>query len=216
MKVNKIGGKGSLFDQFIAEIREENIQLDRLRFRRNLQRTGEVLAYEISKELNFENEDIQTPLGIASVPTMQEQPVIISILRAGLPMHEGMLNYFDHADSAFVGGYRKYEKNDSFDILIDYVTCPDIENRIVIMCDPMLATGQSMVLTYKELLSHGKPKQVHLATLIASKEGIEHLEKFMPENSTLWVGAIDDELTVKSYIVPGLGDAGDLVFGEKE
>jgi uracil phosphoribosyltransferase len=216
MKVTKIGGKGSIFDQFMAEIREENIQLDRMRFRRNLQRSGEILAYELSKELDYDSEDIQTPLGIASVPTMHEQPVIVSIMRAGLPMHEGMLNYFDHADSAFVGGYRKYEKNDSFDILIDYITCPALDNRVLIICDPMLATGQSMVLTYKELLAYGKPKQIHIATLIASREGIEHLDKYMPDNANLWVGDIDDELTVKSYIVPGLGDAGDLVFGAKE
>jgi len=215
MKVTTIGGKGSLLDQYLAEIRDENIQLDRMRFRRNIQRSAEIFAYEISKNLDFEAEDIQTPLGIASVPTMQDQPVIASILRAGLPMHDGMLNYFDHADSAFVAGYRKYEKNDSFDIQIDYITCPDLDKRVLILCDPMLATGQSLVLTYKQLVAYGAPRYTHIATLIASREGIEYVEKFLPDNVSLWVGAVDDELTVKSYIVPGLGDAGDLAFGEK-
>jgi uracil phosphoribosyltransferase len=215
MKVTTIGGKGSLLDQYLAEIRDENIQLDRMRFRRNIQRSGEILAYEISKNLDFEAEDIQTPLGIASVPTMQDQPVIASILRAGLPMHDGMLNYFDHADSAFVAGYRKYEKNDSFDIQIDYITCPNLDKRVLILCDPMLATGQSLVLTYKQLMAYGAPRYTYIATLIASREGIEYVEKFLPDNVSLWVGAVDDELTVKSYIVPGLGDAGDLAFGEK-
>ena len=216
MKVHNFGGNGSLLDQYMAEIRDENIQLDRLRFRRNMQRVAEILAYELSKSLQYENEDIQTTLGIASVPTMKEQPVIASILRAGLPMHEGFLNFFDHADSAFVAGYRKYEKNDDFDIQIDYVTTPPLDNRVLIICDPMLATGQSMVLTYKNLIRYGRPSETHIVSLIASREGIEHLEKYLSEDVSLWVGAIDDELTVKSYIVPGLGDAGDLAFGQKE
>jgi len=217
MKINNLGGKGTLLDQYLAEIRDESIQLDRMRFRRNMQRASEIFAYEISKALPFRDEEIQTPLGIAIVPTMKEQPVIASVLRAGLPMHEGLLSFFDHADSAFIAGYRKYENNDTFDIQIDYITTPNIEKRYLIVCDPMLATGQSMVLTCKGLQKHGKPKHTHIAVLIASKEGIEHLQKYLPNaETTLWIGAIDDELTVKSYIVPGLGDAGDLAYGMKE
>ncbi|HOE04281.1 MAG TPA: uracil phosphoribosyltransferase [Bacteroidales bacterium] len=217
MKIVNLGGKGTLLDQFLAEIRDEAIQLDRMRFRKNLARTANIFAYEISKALPFNDEEIQTPLGVAIVPTMKEQPVIASVLRAGLPMHEGFLSFFDHADSAFIAGYRKYEKNETFDIQIDYITSPGIEKRFLIICDPMLATGQSMELTYKGMLKHGKPKHTHIAALIASKEGIEHLQKYLPDNEvTIWVAAIDDELTVKSYIVPGLGDAGDLAFGSKE
>ncbi len=216
MKIINLGGKGSLLDQYMAEIRDETIQLDRLRFRKNLERASQIFAYEISKTLPFSDEEVQTTLGIANVPTMKEQPVIASILRAALPMHDGFLNFFDHADSAFVAGYRKYEKNESFDIQIDYITAPSLDKRILIMCDAMLATGQSIVLSYKGLIKHGKPKHTHIATLIATREGIEHLEKYMPDNDiSLWVAAIDDELTVKSYIVPGLGDAGDLAFGSK-
>lgn len=217
MKIVNLGGKGTLLDQYLAEIRDEAIQLDRMRFRKNMARAGNIFAYEISKALPFSDEEIQTPLGVAVVPTMKEQPVIASVLRAGLPMHEGFLSFFDHADSAFIAGYRKYEKNETFDIQIDYITSPSLEKRFLILCDPMLATGQSMELTYKGLLKHGKPKHTHIAVLIASKEGIEHLQKYLPDNEvTIWVAAIDDELTVKSYIVPGLGDAGDLAFGLKE
>lgn len=216
MKLNILGGKGSLLDQFIAEIRDHQIQQDRLRFRTNLMRSGEIMAYEISKNLNFSDEEITTSLGIATVPTLKEQPVITTILRAGLPYHQGFLNYFDHADNAFIAGYRKYNKNGSFEIKIDYVTAPSIENRVVIINDPMLASGGSIELAYKGLLNYGKPKHVHIATIIASKDGLDYIEKILPENMiTVWAGAIDDELTVKSYIVPGLGDAGDLAFGPK-
>jgi len=217
MKIVNLGGKGTLIDQYMAEIRDEAIQLDRMRFRKNMQRAANIFAYEISRALPFSDEEIQTPLGVAMVPTMKEQPVVASVLRAGLPMHEGMLEFYDHADSAFIAGYRKYENNDTFDIQIDYITSPSIEKRFLIICDPMLATGQSMVLAYRGLLKHGKPRHTHIAIMIASKEGLEHLQKYLPDNEiTIWVGAVDDELTVKSYIVPGLGDAGDLAYGLKE
>lgn len=216
MKVNIIGGKGSLLDQFISEIRDHQIQQDRLRFRTNLTRVGEIMAYEISKNLSFIDEEITTSLGIATVPTLKDQPIITTILRAGLPYHQGFLNYFDHADNAFIAGYRKYDKSGAFEIKIDYLTAPSIDNRVLIITDPMLASGGSIELAFKGLLNFGKPKQVHIATIIASKDGLEYVEKTLPESMiTVWVGAIDDELTVKSYIVPGLGDAGDLAYGPK-
>lgn len=216
MKIYNLGGKGTLLDQFIAEIRDHEIQLDRSRFRKNLARTGEIMAYEISKNMSFVDEDVTTPLGIATVPTLMEQPIIATVLRAGLPFHQGFLNYFDYAESAFIAGYRKYDKSGEFEIQIDYISSPQIEDRIIIINDPMLASGGSIELAYKGLLDYGKPKHVHIAAIIASKEGIEYIERVLPESEiTVWVGAIDDELTSKSYIVPGLGDAGDLAFGRK-
>ena len=216
MKINNLGGKGTLLDQFMAEIRDVQIQQDRLRFRTNLTRIGEIMAYEISKHLPFSDEEITTQLGIATVPTLKEQPVLATILRAGLPMYQGFLNFFDHAGNAFVAGYRKYDKNGKFEVKIDYITSPSIEGKQVIICDPMLASGGSMELAFKGLLEYGTPKHVHIAAVIASREGLEYIEKVLPESMvTIWTGAIDDELTVKSYIVPGIGDAGDLAFGEK-
>ena len=216
MNIYNLGGKGTLLDQYVSEIRDHQIQLDRSRFRRNLERVGEIMAYEISKTLPFVDEDITTPLGIATVPVLKEKPVLATILRAGLPLHQGMLNYFDHSECAFVAGYRKYDKNGGFEIKIKYITSPPIENNIVIISDPMLASGGSFELAYKGLLNYGKPKHVHIAAVIASKEGLEYIERILPESQiTVWVAAIDDELTVKSYIVPGLGDAGDLAYGRK-
>jgi uracil phosphoribosyltransferase len=179
-------------------------------------RVGEIMAYEISKTLPFIDEDITTPLGIATVPTLREQPVISTVLRAGLPFHQGFVNYYDHAACAFIAGYRKYNKSGEFEIKIDYISSPSIDKKILIINDPMLATGSSIELSYKGLLNYGTPKHVHVASIIASREGLEYIERVLPESQiTVWVGAIDDELTVKSYIVPGLGDAGDLAFGEK-
>ena len=216
MKLNILGGKGTLLDQFVAEIRDTQIQQDRMRFRTNLMRVGEIMAYEISKNLEFIDEEVTTSLGIATVPTLKQQPVISTILRAGLPFHQGFVNYFDHADNAFIAGYRKYNKNGTFEIKIDYITAPSIEDRIVIINDPMLASGGSIELAYKGLLNFGKPKHVHVATVIASKDGLDYVDKILPNNMiTVWTIAVDDELTVKSYIVPGLGDAGDLAFGPK-
>jgi len=216
MKVINLGGKGTLLDQFVAELRDHQIQQDRMRFRRNLERVGEIMAYEISKQIPFEDEEVTTPLGIATVPCLKEQPVIATLLRAGVPFHQGFLNYFDNADSAFIAGYRKYDKSGDFEIKIDYVTSPEIDKRILIINDPMLASGSSFDLAYKAMSVYGTPKHTHMAAVIASKEGLDYIERRMANiNLTVWVAAIDDELTVKSYIVPGLGDAGDLAYGKK-
>ena len=181
-----------------------------------MERLGEIFAYEISKHLEYDKREITTSLGIAEVPVMKQQPVIASILRAGIPFHLGILNYFDKAESAFVSAYRKHNKSGSFDIQVEYVSCPDITDKVLILSDPMLATGASMVKTYRELILNGKPKHTHIVSVLASAEGIDYLHKHMSlDEITIWTGAIDDELTAQSYIVPGLGDAGDLAFGEK-
>jgi len=214
--VFNLGKKNSLLNQFLSELREEGIQQDRMRFRRNLERLGEIFAYELSKKLDYEDQDITTSLGVANVPVLKEHPVIATILRAGLPLHQGLLNYFDRADNAFVSAYRKYEKNEKFDIRIEYASSPDLSDRILILSDVMLASGASVVMAYKELLSNGKPKHTHIVSVLASIEGVEYIKKHLPSTKvSLWVGAIDDELTAKSYIVPGLGDAGDLAYGTK-
>jgi uracil phosphoribosyltransferase len=202
-------------NQFVAELRNVEVQQDRMRFRRNLERIGEIIAYEISKLLIYEEVEITTPLGAAIMNLAKEQPVIATILRAGLPMHQGFLNYFDHADNAFISAYRKHHKDGSFDIALEYVSCPSLENRTLILCDPMLATGSSMVMTYKAMLEKGVPRHTHIVCAIASAQGIAHVKSHLSENVTIWAAAVDDELTAQSYIVPGLGDAGDLAFGEK-
>lgn len=204
----------SLISNWVAELRDISIQTDRMRFRRNLERIGEVAAYEISKVLPFEEKEVQTPLGIAVHKLLQEQPVLATILRAGLPLHQGLLNYFDKADNAFISAYRKHNKDGSFEISLDYVSCPDLENRVVIISDPMLATGSSLVKTIHFLKQEGNPKEIHIVTAIACTVGIEYVKREEP-NMTIWCGDIDDELTAKGYIVPGLGDAGDLAFGTK-
>lgn len=207
----------SIFNVFLSEIRDRKIQKDSMRFRKNLERTAEIFAYEISKTLPYEKKEITTPLGISEMRVFTQQPVIASILRAGLPMHEGILNYFDKAENAFISAYRKYRKDGTFQINFEYISSPPIEGKTLIITDPMLATGSSMVLAYKALLKKGTPKHTHIVSLIASKEGIEYFQSHVgSKNISLWVGAIDDELTVKSYIVPGLGDAGDLAYGIKE
>lgn len=206
----------SVFNQFVAEIRDHKIQQDRMRFRRNLERTGELFAYEISKTLPFQKTEVTTPLGVSEDQLIQEQPVLITILRAGLPLHQGLLNYLDQADNGYISAYRKHHKDGTFDIELEYLACPSLEDRIVILCDPMLASGSSMVLAYKALLSKGKPKHCHIVSLIGSSEGLEYTKKNLPENATIWLGALDHEMTAQSYIVPGLGDAGDLAFGTKE
>lgn len=216
MVVN-LGENNSLFNQFISEIRDQEIQTDSMRFRRNLERVGEIFSYEISKQMNFEKREVQTPLGIAEVPVLNYQPVIASILRAGLPLHQGFLNYFDKAENAFISAYRNYEKDGTFQINFEHISGPCLDEKEVILVDPMLATGSSMVLAYEALLRKGTPKHTHIVAVISSKEGIEYTQKkLIGKNITIWTGAIDDELTVKSYIVPGLGDAGDLAYGVKE
>ncbi|MDO9186789.1 MAG: uracil phosphoribosyltransferase [Bacteroidota bacterium] len=213
--VHIVGSHNSVFNQYIAEIRDEVIQKDSLRFRKNIERMGEIMSYELSKTLTYETREVITSLGIANVSMIKEQPVIASILRAGLPLHQGVLNYFDRAENAFISAYRKHHKNGTFDIQLEYLASPDLNDKVLILCDPMLATGSSIVLTYKALLLRGKPRHTHIVTLIASAEGVEYAKKNLPENVTIWCGAVDEELTAKSYIVPGLGDAGDLAYGTK-
>ncbi len=204
----------SLVSNWISEIRDVTVQEDRMRFRRNLERIGEVAAYEISKTLPSIRKDVQTPLGVASHQVLQSQPVLATILRAGLPLHQGLLNYFDKADNAFISAYRKHHKDGTFEISLEYVSCPDLNNRVLIIADPMLATGASLVKTIHELEAQGKPSAVHLVVAIACTTGIEHVQRLAP-HAHIWCGDIDEELTAKSYIVPGLGDAGDLAFGAK-
>ncbi|NPA67590.1 MAG: uracil phosphoribosyltransferase [Chlorobi bacterium] len=211
-----IGEQNSILNKFISEIRDVNIQNDRLRFRRNLERIGEIFAYEISKELEYENKDVKTPLGTSNMNIMKDNIVLATVLRAGLPLHQGLLNYYDKAQNAFVGSFRKYHKDNSFEIKSGYISTPDIENKFLIISDPMLASGSSLVLAYKDLTANGEPKHTHIVTIIAAKEGVEYMQKNLPkEKFTIWIGALDNELTAKSYIVPGLGDAGDLAYGEK-
>lgn len=214
--VKNLGVVNSVFNQFIAELRNVEVQGDRMRFRRNLERLGEVFAYEISKELDYELTDVTTPLGVASIPIIKKQPVLATILRAGLPMHQGMLNYFDLADNAFVSAYRKYDKNEDFSIRIEYLSSPDLTGKVLILSDPMLATGASVVMALKELFAMGTPSKVFVVSALASVEGIEYLKRnFSLADLTIYVGGIDDELTAQAYIVPGLGDAGDLAYGKK-
>jgi uracil phosphoribosyltransferase len=204
----------SLLCDWIGEIRDQEIQLDRMRFRRNLERIGEVAAYEISKVLPFTEKEVQTPLGIATAKTLTSQPVITTILRAGLPLHQGLLNFFDKADNGFISAYRKHQRDGSFEIRLDYISCPELEGRVVIVSDPMLATGASLVKTIQYLREEGHPTQIHVVVAIACTVGIEYVLREEPQ-CFIWCGAIDDELTAKGYIVPGLGDAGDLAYGNK-
>lgn len=206
----------SIFNEFVAELRSEMIQTDSMRFRKNLERIGEIFAYEISKTMTYEAEDVVTPLGISPSSRLKTVPVLATILRAGIPMHQGLLNYFDRADNAFISAFRKYYRDGTFEIQIDYLSSPELKGRTLILADPMLATGQSMELAYNELLTKGKPAHTHFVCIIASRQGIEYLrEHLSPSKCSLWVGAIDEELTAQSYIVPGLGDAGDLAYGRK-
>lgn len=204
----------SLISDWIAELRDQSIQNDRMRFRRNLERIGEVAALEISRKLPYETREVQTPLGISTSNVLKEQPVLATILRAGLPLHNGMLNYFDRADNAFISAYRKHHPDGSFEISLEYLSCPDLRNRIVILSDPMLATGASLVKAIHYLREEGPFAAIHVVVAIACSIGIEYVLREEPQ-ITLWCGAIDEELTAKSYIVPGLGDAGDLAFGIK-
>lgn len=204
----------SLLSDWVGELRNTEVQGDRMRFRRNLERIGEVAAFEISRELAYVDKEIQTPLGISVCKVLKEQPVLATILRAGLPLHNGLLNYFDKADNAFISAYRKHHKDGSFEISLDYVSCPELENRVVIISDPMLATGSSLVKTIQFLREEGHPAKIYVVAAIACTVGIEYVLRSEPSCS-VWCGAIDDELTAKGYIVPGLGDAGDLAFGTK-
>lgn len=204
----------SLVSNWVSELRDVEVQHDRMRFRRNLERIGEIAAYEISKVLPYTEKEVQTPLGTKTSKLIQDQPVLATILRAGLPLHQGMLNYFDKADNAFISAYRKHNKDGSFEISLDYVSCPELENRTIIISDPMLATGSSLVKTIHYLKEEGKPREIHIVAAIACTVGIEYVKREEP-SVIIWCGDIDDELTAKGYIVPGLGDAGDLAFGAK-
>ncbi|MCY1722691.1 uracil phosphoribosyltransferase [Prolixibacteraceae bacterium Z1-6] len=216
MEVKVLGNNHSILDQYLAEIRDISIQTDPLRFRDNLNRIGELFAYEISKEMPFEVNDVQTPLGVAKVPKLEQQPVLATILRAGLAMHNGLLRIFDRAENCFISAYRKYIDAGEFEIEFEYMASPSLDDKIIILSDPMLASGKSMEIGYEALFSKGTPAHVHLIAIIASQEGVDYiLDKIKADNVTLWLGAIDPEMTPKSYIVPGLGDAGDLAFGEK-
>lgn len=211
-----LGQENSLFNQFIAELRDVEIQRDSMRFRRNLERIGEIFAYEISKTMQFEERSVTTPLGELQMNFISEQLVLATILRAGLPLHQGLLNYFDRAENAFVSAFRKHYRDGSMEIQVDYMSAPDLTGKTLILADPMLATGRSMELVYNELITSGKPYHTHIVAVISSVQGIEFLKKRLsPRNCTLWIGAVDEELTAQSYIVPGLGDAGDLAYGVK-
>lgn len=213
--VHHIGLQSSILGQYLSEIRAVGVQEDRLRFRHNLMRIAEILSYELSKTLPSVQTTVQTPLGEARVSQPAEHPVLFTILRAGLAMHEGVLRYFDHADSAFISAYRKHSSPEVFEIEVEYLAAPHIDQKIWLISDPMLATGSSMVAVYEALRKHGMPQQIHIVSAIATPEALTFVQQKLPANTQIWVAAIDDELTAKSYIVPGLGDAGDLAYGIK-
>jgi uracil phosphoribosyltransferase len=216
MEIKILGNNHSILDQYLAEIRDISIQTDPLRFRENLYRIGEYFAFEISKELKFVVSEVTTPLGVARVPVLEKQPVLATILRAGLPMHNGLLKIFDRAENCFISAFRKYTEKGQFEIEFEYMASPSLENKVVILSDPMLASGKSMEIGYEALFSKGKPSHVHLVSIIASRQGVDYISKNINHgNVTLWLGAVDEGMTSKSYIVPGLGDAGDLAYGEK-
>ena len=217
MRIVNLGDTNSILNKFVAELRDVDIQKDSLRFRRNVERIGEIMAYEISKEFHYSTKDIQSPLGIAPMNTPDDRIVISTILRAGLPFHQGFLRYLDNAENAFVSAYRKYKDRLNFDIHIEYIASPRLTGKTLIISDPMFATGSSMELAYEALLTKGVPGHVHVASIISSKQALEYLQKKMPDDkTTIWIAALDNDLDDHSYIVPGLGDAGDLAFGEKE
>lgn len=215
MQVHNISETNSILNHFITEIRDEEIQKDPMRFRRNLERLGEILGYELSKSLHYELKNITTPLGIKEVHHYTENLVICAVLRAGLPLHQGLLNYFDRAENAFISAYRDETAEDEFSIVIEYLSTPDINNKTLIIADTMLATGNSLINAYDAILKKGTPKQVHIVSVIAAEQGIAKIDQHLPENTQLWVANIDRVLNKKGYIIPGLGDAGDLAFGKK-
>lgn len=217
MEIINLGEQNSILNRFIAQMRDRNVQKDSMRFRANLERVGAIFAYEISKRLHYSEKKVVTPLGIADVSTHDDQIVVATILRAGLPLHKGILDFFDDAQNAFVAAYRKYDKGDDFHINIEYVTAPDLNGKVLILADTMLATGASLELAYNRLLEDGTPSYTHLVCPVASVYAVEYLQKHLPgEGITLWMATQDEELTSHSYIVPGLGDAGDLAYGDKK
>lgn len=216
MVVHNLSQQNSILNTFISEIRHIDIQKDSMRFRRNIERIGEILGYEMSKVLNYKPSTIETPLGNCKINLLENNMVLCSILRAGIPLHNGLLNYFDTAENAFISAYRHHKHDpESFEIIVEYQACPDLENKTLILADPMLATGQSLVATFESLKPFGTPKEVHLISVIGSKKGVDFVSNAFPENTHLWIAVVDENLNDKSYIVPGLGDAGDLAFGQK-
>ncbi|WP_287211760.1 uracil phosphoribosyltransferase [Muribaculum sp.] len=216
MEIINFDSTPSIISQYMAELRDITIQTDSMRFRRNLERIGEIMAYEISKTLNYKTEALQTPLDTANCRTIADKVVLGTIFRAGLPFHQGFLNTLDKAENAFVSAYRKYREKENFDVFIEYIASPRLDGKTLVLVDPMLATGTSMELSYRALLTKGTPAKIHVASVIASQAAIEYVKKHMPDNTTIWVGAVDPEINSHSYIVPGLGDAGDLAYGTKE
>jgi len=215
MIVNILDTKNSLLNKFISEIRDVVVQKDAMRFRRNIERIGEILAYELSQSLNYENKVVTTPLGTKTVHIPKNNIVLCSILRAGLPLHTGLLNYFDDAENAFISAYRKHINGTEFEIKVEYFASPNLEGKTLILADPMLATGQSIVSVFEGLKEHGTPKEIYLACVIGSTQAIAFIKKHFPSTTKLWIATVDSELNDKGYIIPGLGDAGDLAFGEK-
>jgi uracil phosphoribosyltransferase len=216
MKVHNLSDQNSVLNSFVSEIRDVEIQKDSMRFRRNIERIGEVLGYEMSKVLHYKSSEVNTPLGTCSMDLMENDIILCSILRAGVPLHNGLLNYFDAAQNAFISAYRQHKQNpESFDIVVEYLACPSLENKTLILADPMLASGRSMVATYEALKPFGTPKEIHLVSVIGAQEGIDYVKTHFSKDTHLWIATVDDELNEKGYIVPGLGDAGDLAFGEK-
>lgn len=217
MKIINFAEHNSLISQYMTEMRDVNIQKDMLRFRRNLERVGEIMAYEISKTLDYRTVETLTPLDVAKTSVIDSQVVLATIFRAGVPFHQGFLNYFDNAQNAFVSAYRKYKEKENFDVCIEYLASPRLDGKTLILADPMLATGASMELSYRALLTKGNPAQIHVASVIASRQAVDYIcEKFPEDRTTVWIGAIDEHINAHSYIVPGLGDAGDLAYGVKE
>jgi len=216
MHIHNLSEQNSILNTFIAEMRDIHIQKDAMRFRRNIERTGEILGYELSKSLNYESTTIKTPLGDSNASLISDDIVLCSILRAGVPLHNGLLNYFDKSENAFISAYRHHKHNpESFEIIVEYLACPDLEGKTLILADPMLATGQSMQATFEALEPFGKPKEVHLVSVIGAQEGVNYITKHFDQNTHLWIATIDEKLNDMGYIVPGLGDAGDLAFGVK-
>jgi uracil phosphoribosyltransferase len=216
MKVYNFSDYSSVYNKFLSELRDVNIQKDSMRFRKNLERIGEISAYEISKKLDKKNQITTTPLGVSGTYVPLNNLVLATILRAGLPLHNGLLKYFDSAENCFISAYRKHTSKDDFEVEIQYMASPNLNNKVVLLSDPMLASGKSMLLAYKALLENGTPKKIHVVSVIGSQQGVDFISKNMPDNTTLWIGAIDTKMTSQSYIVPGLGDAGDLAFGIKQ
>ncbi|WP_100610458.1 uracil phosphoribosyltransferase [Confluentibacter lentus] len=216
MHIHNLSLHNSVLNTFLSEIRNIHVQKDSMRFRRNIERIGEILGYEMSKSLHYKSSIIETPLGHCDIHLIDNNLVLCSVLRAGIPLHNGLLNYFDASENAFISAYRHHKNHsDSFDIVVEYLACPSLENKTLILADPMLATGQSMVATFEALKPYGNPKEVHLISVIGTKEGIDYVNKHFNDSTHLWIAAIDETLNDKSYIIPGLGDAGDLAFGEK-